>query len=273
MVETPKCRFLGLPPEIRNIIYHYVLIEPGALHFIQLPTGTKLLEPRVWLSLLFACRQVYTEATKILYGEARFRLISLDSQHQLETVRWFLDMIGPENAHCIRELELRAPDLCYVSRGTAVDENNHNIDNGNNDNSVDDIDNADDGNNAGEPIDPEVLDPENFDVGISEAGMESLRLLHQRCPGIRCIKLFTEPPILTPSHHLHCQHSDVVQSKNEAPRLVMRELMKFPSLGRIFHIDVLKSVPGVRAAKSFCLKVRSSGGWEEGALCSEPGSP
>jgi hypothetical protein len=61
------CMFLTLPGEIRNQIYHLLLIIPPPGIPRSLGGG-----PKIYPQILNACRQIYHEAIEILYGKNTF---------------------------------------------------------------------------------------------------------------------------------------------------------------------------------------------------------
>ena len=65
--DTPRCKFIELPAELRNRIYRLALLEPDA---IKINDSSTPQEP----SLLSACRQIRQEAISIYYGENHFEL-------------------------------------------------------------------------------------------------------------------------------------------------------------------------------------------------------
>lgn len=78
-VNGPKSALLSLPPEIRNNIYIYVFDGKGCLdlwgnyeqpkHHVFANCADKPYAPRPDLSLLFVCRQVYSEAALLAYSK------------------------------------------------------------------------------------------------------------------------------------------------------------------------------------------------------------
>lgn len=78
----PTSRLLGLPPELRDRIWHYALQYGGPVQVM--PLGGEGLPPHT-LALLATCSQIYNEAWLHFYGEADFDLRSRRST-EAETV-------------------------------------------------------------------------------------------------------------------------------------------------------------------------------------------
>ena len=71
-VVQMKSPFLRLPAEIRRMIYRYVLISPSGTIYsnaLRSPALSLDWDLSMDISLLRTCRQVYKEASAILYGE------------------------------------------------------------------------------------------------------------------------------------------------------------------------------------------------------------
>jgi hypothetical protein len=93
--ETPRCKFIVLPAELRNRIYRLTLLEPDA---IKINDSSKPQEP----SLLSACRQITQEAISIYYGEIHFdlRVTGLDPT---TAQKWLSgSTLRPESKHTTR---------------------------------------------------------------------------------------------------------------------------------------------------------------------------
>lgn len=66
--------FLELSPEIRHLIYQYLLRTPKTDDKIY-PSGRyPKLYPRLYPEVMLTCRQIYSESHKVLYGENYFSL-------------------------------------------------------------------------------------------------------------------------------------------------------------------------------------------------------
>lgn len=64
--STPSCTFLETPPEIRNIIYRYVLVSAES------PINVNKLNLKNRKALLDTCAQIKDEATAVFFGENDF---------------------------------------------------------------------------------------------------------------------------------------------------------------------------------------------------------
>lgn len=89
--ETPDegCPFLGLPPEVRNMIYIELLVHKGGETFQV--TGNQAKYIRCWgptsLRLLRTCSQIYQEAAAIYYGLNNFSFTSTTTlMHYLQKI-------------------------------------------------------------------------------------------------------------------------------------------------------------------------------------------
>ena len=67
--------FLRLPTELRLLIFEYVLAETAEVTFHGSFLLPELLEPRIHRSILFTCRQIYNEASEIIYRKTTFRIV------------------------------------------------------------------------------------------------------------------------------------------------------------------------------------------------------
>lgn len=119
MAFLSESRLLSLPYELREIIYQYVLVVAPPLYLyhdrgsdkIQLFTPERR---RQWLALLFTNRQIYVEATPILYSSAQFTIIDV-THNQAHLLQCFLNRIGPVNARYLSNLCINFPFLASGS--------------------------------------------------------------------------------------------------------------------------------------------------------------
>ena len=102
--------FLGLPVEIRNEIYKYLLVssEPIDLQF-----GEEQLTP----SILFTNTTILHEARVLLYGHNCFNFT-----RYLGDISKFFDTIGLINASHVRCILIRLPDLIQTKDGVSLDQ-------------------------------------------------------------------------------------------------------------------------------------------------------
>lgn len=109
---SPAINLFSLPRKIRNIIYRRVLVVLHPLFLFQ-DTGSRVetfapeMPPR-WLALLYTNRQVYDEASTVLYGSNRFTFVDA-TQHQHELIRSFLNCIGSVNAGSLSHICINFP--------------------------------------------------------------------------------------------------------------------------------------------------------------------
>lgn len=70
--------FLTLPPEIRNRIYHHLVVKPDGIGFMTTSTKDFLRKAAQWRNLAFAktCRTVHAECSAVFYGKNVFRFSS-----------------------------------------------------------------------------------------------------------------------------------------------------------------------------------------------------
>ncbi|KAI9698581.1 MAG: hypothetical protein M1820_007380 [Bogoriella megaspora] len=72
-IEAPElqvCHFLGLPAEIRNMIYEYLLTDDIVIlsNKVDVVRGAKI------IGILFTCKQIYGEFHEMFWAEANFSL-------------------------------------------------------------------------------------------------------------------------------------------------------------------------------------------------------
>lgn len=78
MVDQSASPLLALPPELRNVIWMYVLVQ-NPTSIVALPShlfpaaGVTVRQQRFCANILRTCKQVNSEGTPILYGENTFR--------------------------------------------------------------------------------------------------------------------------------------------------------------------------------------------------------
>lgn len=104
--------FLALPIKVRDKIYKRVLFVPHPLYLFQEP-GSRVEcfapdRPVRWLALLYTNRQIYREASAVLYGVNQFHLMGTTKQ-QVGLLQSFLDCIGPTNAASLSHLCINFP--------------------------------------------------------------------------------------------------------------------------------------------------------------------
>lgn len=85
---SPPLTFLDLPGEIRNQIYHLLLIVPSIS--TPRPLGS---DPPVYPQILSVCRKVHDEAEQILYGRNVF-IAHSNLLTGLPRLRWKYDSIS-----------------------------------------------------------------------------------------------------------------------------------------------------------------------------------
>ena len=76
-LDQSASALLSLPPELRNEIWRYLLVHTASLdrkapHNPSSPATPGPRDPDICANILRTCRQAYTEATPILYGENTF---------------------------------------------------------------------------------------------------------------------------------------------------------------------------------------------------------
>lgn len=251
-----QSRLLCLPAEIREKIYRCVLLVPFNRQDIrrwQPWNGWK--EPDYRFALSFTCRNIYAETMKLVYSEIPFCLDIRDSDQALSVLRQFLGSIGPVHAQWITRFRITCPELLYVPRKQDNAESKED-ENSNNSNNEDDSDSDDDEWRK------------RFNVEVSEAGLECLRLLRQRCPSIATLGFHMFGPRRLHDHDDDSQCRNVVRNQKAARKVMMRELMEFPSLSTIWQRDL--QVLGRRAMLSYGVLSRPKEGWQETDLIEFP---
>ena len=111
--EITQCRLLQLPPELRNKIYSFALVEDNAIMVSERSDITG--DPPVWVpGLLATNRQVRTEATPIFYGENTFWSLTEWS------VGNFLNQLGIERRPMVSAYRMQSLSLMAVYIGRPV---------------------------------------------------------------------------------------------------------------------------------------------------------
>ncbi|KFZ08255.1 hypothetical protein V502_09458 [Pseudogymnoascus sp. VKM F-4520 (FW-2644)] len=104
---------LSLPRNIRDDIYRRVLAVAHPLYLFK-DSGSTVVEtfgpeiPRRWRALLYTNRQVYDEASAVLYGLNHFTLVDT-TQKQVVLLETFLNCIGSANAGLLSHLCINFP--------------------------------------------------------------------------------------------------------------------------------------------------------------------
>ncbi|KAH9837400.1 hypothetical protein Tdes44962_MAKER08366 [Teratosphaeria destructans] len=105
--DSSPCRFLALPPELRNTIYEYLLVYKYGITLSRRIIGVHCMPP-----LLRTCRQIKTEASAIYYSQNDFTAIIPSPSPGRDGAVWsWFEMLGAENCALIRCLHLRWLDL------------------------------------------------------------------------------------------------------------------------------------------------------------------
>ena len=94
--EAQDAPLLNIPPELRNRIYHLVLIKKGR---VDEPDDTVSLPP-----LLRTCQQIFNEASQIYFANNKFTVAL--SRKTLDLFIRSLDTIGKKNARLIQSIEI-----------------------------------------------------------------------------------------------------------------------------------------------------------------------
>lgn len=94
--------FLGLPSELRNMIYKELLVLDSPIDYMF---GLSLST-----AILYTNRLINRESSWILYAENCFDFAGLDHAR----VSSFLDQIGRTNAGHIRDIRIRFPRICDI---------------------------------------------------------------------------------------------------------------------------------------------------------------
>ena len=103
---------LRIPLEIRNKIYHNLLVSSDIVYII--PEGHGLYycttaDEGVFTSILITCKQAAFEATRIIYKSNIFEFLDFASMN-----KW-LDMINPDNVHAVQNARIHE---CYEMMNT-----------------------------------------------------------------------------------------------------------------------------------------------------------
>lgn len=84
---------LGIPPELRNHIYRYALVQDSGIQV----SAQERLQP----ALLRTCRQTRKEASSIFYEENTFEVNTVDMKPQLPLQHWAETEVGAKNPKLI----------------------------------------------------------------------------------------------------------------------------------------------------------------------------
>lgn len=110
--SSATVNFLDLPIEVRNRIYEIVLVILHPLYLFQEPGSPVETfapdRPLQWLALLHTNRQIYVEASAVLYAINHFHFVDI-TQRQVGVLRSFLDCIGYVNAASLSHLCINFP--------------------------------------------------------------------------------------------------------------------------------------------------------------------
>jgi hypothetical protein len=98
--DAGRKSYFSLPPEVRNLIYEYLLLSP-----LPLPPTPPQSEQHVYTAILRANRRIYLEAIDILY-ERNFYNIHLRSALHKVAYEPFLSGLTALNASKIKDLEI-----------------------------------------------------------------------------------------------------------------------------------------------------------------------
>jgi hypothetical protein len=118
--------FLSLPPEIRNEIYKYIVVQREPIICYTWSSSWELLYPlELQAKILRANKTIHHEASFLLYSQNSFRIIQL-RRFELGTSEGpsfaaFLKRIGPENASYLQHIVISFPRFnLYCGDGLGV---------------------------------------------------------------------------------------------------------------------------------------------------------
>ncbi|CRG83403.1 hypothetical protein PISL3812_00754 [Talaromyces islandicus] len=106
--------FLGLPVELRCMIYEYLLLDDKIIDPIY-----KNITCNPSVSILSTNRKIHREASSVLYSRNSFNF----SFHELPEVRLWIDKIGHQNAEHIRSISITFPGTDIG--GSQLQDNDH----------------------------------------------------------------------------------------------------------------------------------------------------
>ncbi|KAL2121225.1 hypothetical protein VTJ04DRAFT_5252 [Mycothermus thermophilus] len=117
--KAPTIGFCTLPAEVREIIYHYALLDhsqsvPDKMRHIIYWDSTAIIPRKNWLALLCTCRQIYTEAAPLVYLNTQFLFLGGVLIYRYDKLRWFCENLRTDNARCIRTVHMAFPDYYWV---------------------------------------------------------------------------------------------------------------------------------------------------------------
>ena len=112
-LAKPSFNLLGLPREIRDFVYDIIYVYRGPFASIApliseqrascLPAGMFLLHS----NLLLTCRQIYEEATTVLYGQNTFRIWPITSEYNsIFLMSYFLEILRPQSRNKLQCIEI-----------------------------------------------------------------------------------------------------------------------------------------------------------------------
>ncbi|KAI9840635.1 MAG: hypothetical protein M1837_001404 [Sclerophora amabilis] len=109
-IESSGFRFEGLPPEVRMMIYKCLFVKEDDIRplshedrYMEEPGSAQPPNLSSALSFLRTSRRINAEASAVLYGQNRFLIYGDDYG---EVMLLFLQTIGKQNRHAIRNVEL-----------------------------------------------------------------------------------------------------------------------------------------------------------------------
>lgn len=245
-------RLLNLPGELRTQIYGTVLVHGDVVDFNwHYPDRRRKKErhdrPEQWLALIYTCRQIYTEAIGIVYSEHAFDFSATTSEKQLFKIQWFLDTIGPVNASFITRVLMHAPDLrAIVDSENEEEPGPEREEDGVGNNSHGANDNGHNQGNDDESVYDSDFEPEFFfqeegedekPVEISQVGLDCMRTLRDRCPGLSSLRLYFFPPrrSFPRSSTAANQARYVAGDRVAAAARIVTELREFPCIS---HLEI-----------------------------------
>lgn len=101
--------FMRLPPEVRNLVYEYLLVSPGPILITDdgLDMGGGISGP----SILGTNKAIHSEAVLILYSKNSFKLPDIGGYSHPGALVEFAGFIGHRNATLIRRLCIAFPQF------------------------------------------------------------------------------------------------------------------------------------------------------------------
>lgn len=89
--------FFSLPPEIRCLIYDFVLVRETQI----IPHARPAIDPPLTTSILRTCKQIHREASPSLYSNNAFLMFEAEPSFE------WLDQIGFSNIYLLKTIRLR----------------------------------------------------------------------------------------------------------------------------------------------------------------------